>query len=145
MSSIFEQLTEMKKDREAEARNEAKVKVKEIIKELIDTSWSGDNESQMKAVQLLKGIALSDDPAANAFMKKLDKFTSGMKMDEAEDKKMDKLSSKLAALRLEMKKSHSALDKAADGDMAVMKKVQKQMDKAAKEMLELADVIDANL
>jgi len=53
-------------------------KTDDVIKELIDTSWSGSNESQMKAVQLLKGIALSDDPAANAFMKKLDTFTSGM-------------------------------------------------------------------
>lgn len=50
-----------------------------IIKELIDTGWSGDNESQMKAVQLLKGLATSDDPKSNAFMKKLDKFTSDMK------------------------------------------------------------------
>ena len=54
------------------------VDIKAIIKELIDTSWSGSNESQMKAVQLLKGIALSDEPEANTFMKALDKFTSGM-------------------------------------------------------------------
>lgn len=58
------------------------VKAKDIIKELIDTDWSKDNESQMKAVQLLKGIALSDEKEANAFMKKIDKFTSGMKVDE---------------------------------------------------------------
>lgn len=54
------------------------VDIKKIIDELISTSWSGDNESQMKAVQLLKGVALSDDPAANTFMKALDKATSGM-------------------------------------------------------------------
>ena len=53
-------------------------KTSEIIKELVNTGWSGDNESQMKAVQLLKGLATSDDEAANAFMKKLDKATSGM-------------------------------------------------------------------
>jgi hypothetical protein len=52
-----------------------------VIKELIDTSFGGDNESQMKAVQLLKGLATSDDPKANAFMKKLDKMTSGMKAE----------------------------------------------------------------
>lgn len=57
-------------------------KEKEIIKELIDTGWSGDNESQMKAVQLLKGLATSDAPEANAFMKKLDAMTSKMKADE---------------------------------------------------------------
>lgn len=55
---------------------EEKVDVKKVIKELIDTGWSKDNKSQMKAVQLLKGIALSDEPEANAFMKKLDTFTS---------------------------------------------------------------------
>lgn len=63
-----------------ETKNEA-VNVKEIIKELIDTSFSGDNASQMKAVQLLKGLATSDDPESNAFMKKLDTFTSGLKVD----------------------------------------------------------------
>ncbi len=61
-----------------------KVDAKEIIKELIDTGWSGSNEEQMKAVQLLKGLATSDDPASNAFMKKLDNFTSGLKADKSE-------------------------------------------------------------
>lgn len=54
---------------------------KAIVKELIDTSFGGDNESQMKAVQLLKGLATSDDPASNAFMKKLDAWTSGLKSE----------------------------------------------------------------
>jgi hypothetical protein len=58
------------------------VNVDEIIKELIDTSWSGDNESQMKSVQLLKGLATSDDPKSNKFMKKLDTFTSGLKVED---------------------------------------------------------------
>ncbi len=57
---------------------------KSIIKALVDTSFGGDNESQMKAVQLLKGLATSDDPAANAFMKKLDTWTSSYKMNGAE-------------------------------------------------------------
>ena len=55
-----------------------KTDVKPIIKELIDTGWSGDNEAQMKAVQLLKGLATSEDPMSNKFMKKLDDFTSGL-------------------------------------------------------------------
>ena len=58
------------------------VNVAEVIAELIDTSWAGSNEEQMKAVQLLKGIALSDDPMSNKFMKALDKFTSGMNKDD---------------------------------------------------------------
>jgi len=49
--------------------NEAKSA--EIIKVLGDTDWGADNKAQMKAVQLLKGLALSDEPASNAFMKKL--------------------------------------------------------------------------
>lgn len=34
-------------------------------------NFGGDNASQMKGLQLLKGLATSDDPKANAFMKKL--------------------------------------------------------------------------
>ena len=61
--------------------NEA-IDIKGVIKELIDTSWSGDNESQMKSVQLLKGLATSDDSASNKFMKALDKFTDGLKVED---------------------------------------------------------------
>lgn len=56
-----------------------------IIKELIATGFSKDNASQMKAVQLLKGLATSDDPKSNDFMKKLDAFTSKMKSEEYDD------------------------------------------------------------
>ncbi len=56
-----------------------KVDVDAIIKELIETSWAGSNEEQGKAVQLLRGLAFSDDPKSNAFMKALDKATSNMK------------------------------------------------------------------
>jgi hypothetical protein len=60
---------------------------KAVIKSLVDTSFGGDNESQMKAVQLLKGLATSDDPAANAFMKKLDAFTSKMSAGDSAGEK----------------------------------------------------------
>jgi hypothetical protein len=63
-----------------DAKNE--VDISAIIKELINTGWSGDNEAQMKAVQLLKGLATSDDPKSNKFMKELDKFTSGLKPED---------------------------------------------------------------
>lgn len=49
--------------------------VKQIIKDL-GGSFSKDNESQMKGVQLLKGLALSDEDLANEFMKKLDTATT---------------------------------------------------------------------
>ena len=61
----------------AEGFDEA-VDVSKIIKELISTGWSGSNDEQGKAVQLLRGLAFSDDPLSNKFMKALDKATSGM-------------------------------------------------------------------
>jgi len=49
-----------------------------IIKALISKSFGGSNKEQMGAVQLLKGLALSDDPRANKFMSALDKWTSSL-------------------------------------------------------------------
>lgn len=46
-----------------------------IIKSMQD-NFGGDNETQMKGLQLLKGLATSDDPKANEFMKKLDTATT---------------------------------------------------------------------
>ena len=70
--------------------------VKEVIKSLADTDWGKDNEAQMKAVQLLKGLALSEEPASNAFMKGLSDASTAIaktilahsegKKDEKEDK-----------------------------------------------------------
>lgn len=65
---------------------EKEVDVSKLIKDLINTEFSGSNEEQMKAVQLLKGIALSDDPISNKFMKEIDVFTSNLdpkKFEEA--------------------------------------------------------------
>jgi Skp family chaperone for outer membrane proteins len=53
-------------------------KSQEIIKELMATGFGGDNENQMKAVQLLKGLATSDEEESNAFMAKLDKALKGI-------------------------------------------------------------------
>jgi len=50
-------------------------KVKKIIKDLGD-SYGGSNEEQGKMVQLFRGLAFSDDPEANKFMKALDKWTT---------------------------------------------------------------------
>jgi len=58
------------------------VDVSKIIKDVIETDWSGSNEEQMKAVSLLKGLATSDDAKANKFMKALDKATSSMKAED---------------------------------------------------------------
>lgn len=57
-------------------------KASEIVKELIDTSFGGSNDSQGKAVELLKGLAFSDEAISNKFMKALDKWTSGLNPDD---------------------------------------------------------------
>ena len=54
------------------------VDIKQIITDLINTKWSGSNNEQMKAVQLLKGLATSDDPRANKFMSDIDEMMSQM-------------------------------------------------------------------
>ena len=58
------------------------VDIKSIIDEVIDTNWSGSNDEQLKAVQLLKGLSTSDDPLSNKFMKALDDATSKMNKDD---------------------------------------------------------------
>jgi len=62
--------------------NEEKVDVGKIIKDLIDTNFSGSNEEQGKAAQLFKALAFSDDPRANKFMKKVDELTSNLKAED---------------------------------------------------------------
>ena len=47
------------------------VDVKKVIQTLIDAKPSDDNKDQGQFVQLLKGMAFSDDPASTKFMKKL--------------------------------------------------------------------------
>ena len=54
--------------------------VKKIIKDL-GGSFGSDNEAQMKGVQLLKGLATSDDPLSNKFMQALDKATTKISKD----------------------------------------------------------------
>jgi hypothetical protein len=53
-----------------------------MIKALINTNFSGSNDEQGKAAALFKGLAFSDDPASNKFMKKLDELTSALKAED---------------------------------------------------------------
>ena len=62
---------------------EAEADVSKIIKDL-GGSFAGSNEDQMRGVQLLKGLALSDDPKANEFMQKLDAATTQISNDLSE-------------------------------------------------------------
>lgn len=66
------------------------VDITKMIKDLAG-DFGKDNESQMKGVQLLKGLATSDDPKANAFMKKLDTATTKIsnEMTKSEGKRFD--------------------------------------------------------
>ena len=52
-----------------------KADVKKVVKDL-QGNFAGSNDEQMKAVQLLKGLALSDEAISNEFMKKLDAATT---------------------------------------------------------------------
>lgn len=47
------------------------VDVKKVIQDLIDAKSSDDNSDQGKIVQLMRGLAFSDDPISDKFMKKL--------------------------------------------------------------------------
>jgi len=49
--------------------------VKKVIKDL-QGDFGGDNQNQMKGVQLLKGLATSDDPLANKYMEELNTATT---------------------------------------------------------------------
>jgi len=62
---------------------EAEVDVNKMIKDL-GGDFSGSNEDQMRGVQLLKGLALSDDPKANEFMQKLDAATTQISQEMSE-------------------------------------------------------------
>lgn len=47
------------------------VDVKKLVKDLIETPSSKENADQGKFVQLLKGLAFSEDPESDKFMMKL--------------------------------------------------------------------------
>ena len=55
---------------------------KGAVKALADTPSSKENKDQGKFVQLLKGLAFSDDPEADKFMMKLMDMVSKEKFSE---------------------------------------------------------------
>lgn len=59
--------------------------VDSVIKSIIGLDWGGSNDEQGKAVELLKGLAFSDDHKANKFMATLNKFTSSLNPKEFEE------------------------------------------------------------
>jgi len=53
------------------------IDIKKMIKDL-GGNFAQDNKSQLAGVSMLKGLATSDDPLANKFMKELDKCTTAI-------------------------------------------------------------------
>ena len=51
---------------------------KEIVKDLGVTDFGKDDDAQLKAAQLMKGLALSKEPIANKFMQALSKASEGI-------------------------------------------------------------------
>jgi hypothetical protein len=66
-------------DKDKKTENEDDDKALSSIKDLIELNWSKDNDTQGKAVQMLKGLSFSDSSIANDFMKELDDFASTLK------------------------------------------------------------------
>lgn len=65
----------------------AEVDVEKVIKDLAK-SYGDSNEDQGKMVNLMKGLAFSDDAEANKFMKALDKWTTEYANKNVKESKM---------------------------------------------------------
>lgn len=92
------------------------VDVNKIIKDL-SGDFSGSNEEQMKGLQLLKGLATSDDPKSNEFMKKLDKATTQISKSMTEKKEnvqINEASNVVKGLAKDSGKSEKEVEKAWD-------------------------------
>jgi hypothetical protein len=65
--------------------------IKKIIKDL-QGDFSGSNDDQFSGIQLLKGLAGSDEDLANKFMKELDKATTKISKSllDSKDESVDK-------------------------------------------------------
>ena len=61
------------------------IDVKKIISDLGNTDWGEDNSAQAKAVQLLKGLAFSDEKLSNDFMQSLSDASTKIAKELVED------------------------------------------------------------
>lgn len=66
---------------------EAEVDINKLIKDM-QGNFGGDNESQMKGIQILKGLATSSNPKANEYMQKLDKATTEISKEVLQEKQI---------------------------------------------------------
>jgi len=81
-AGVYESVKEESKNLLVEGKLEEAESVANTIGVVIDTNWGGSNDEQLKAVQMLKFLATSDDPLSNKFMKALDSATSKMKKED---------------------------------------------------------------
>jgi hypothetical protein len=86
--------------------------VKKIIKDLAG-AYGDSNENQGKMVQILKGLAFSDDPKANEFMKALDKWTTSQskKMFKENTSKLSTETLEIVEIKEEIKIGKTVLEK----------------------------------
>ena len=59
-------------------------KSKKAIKDLIDLDWSKDEAAQSQALSLFKGLVYANTKTADAFIKKVSDFTSGLNPEDFE-------------------------------------------------------------
>jgi len=111
-TSLFEATDRSKIDHTLEANGDDKAK--EVMKSL-QGDFGGDNESQMKGVELLKGLALSDDPKANEFMKKLNKATTAISKEVLGGSSNDKEEKKKKENTLFNIRTKEEMEKLAEG------------------------------
>jgi len=81
-AGVYESVKEESKNLLAEGKLEEAESVSNTIGTVIDTNWGGSNKEQLRAVQMLKFLATSDDELSNKFMSALDSATSKMKKDD---------------------------------------------------------------
>ena len=65
-----------------EEDGDADKKARDGIKAVISTDWGGSNAEQYKNIQIMSGLAGSDSAVANKFLKKINDFTSQLKIED---------------------------------------------------------------
>jgi len=100
--------------------------ISKLIKDM-QGDFGGDNSSQMKSLQILKGLATSDDPKANEFMKKLDKATTAISKEMSSGKKEESIEIKKSFLESELSYGDwlKSLDEGVLETMMIVNKLQK--------------------
>jgi hypothetical protein len=124
---------------------EQDVDVNKLIKDLGDTDWGKDNDAQMKAVQLLKGLALSEDPKSNEFMKALSDASTKIANEIVGNESVDEASGDKVAKDLQRKTEDCMVElrgvkKQADRDLKD-RDISRSLDKAVEATVNAASAL----